>query len=404
MMPPAAPSLEILCFADTRFPIERANGWQTMATCHALAARGHDVTLITRPDTATPTRDPFAFYGLAPEPRLHLDVIDGPRLPNARRARFLLGAARRARARTGPVVFTRDLGLAAFLLRFPGARRPPVVYESHGLSAVVSAEMPSLLGKPELAPSPRKLRRLDRRERLVWRRADAYVTITRALGDELVSRFGPRERGMFVVPDGATLPDASLPESTAPNGRPPVAGYAGHLYPWKGVDVFIRALAMTPGIRGLIVGGHPGEPDRARIEALISDLGIANRVDLVGLVPPPLVRSHLERATLLVLPNTRSAISLRYTSPLKLFEYLTMGLPIVASDLPAIREVLTDRETALLVPPGDAAALSAAMSTLASDVPLCRALARAAQALAPSYSWDRRAARLEPALAEARAR
>ena len=49
----------------------------------------------------------------------------------------------------------------------------------------------------------------------------------------------------------------------------PVAGYAGHLYPWKGVDIFVNALAHTSGIRGLIVGGHPGEPDRARVEALV---------------------------------------------------------------------------------------------------------------------------------------
>ena len=61
----------VLYFADTRFPIERANGVQTMATCHALAARGHDVTLVVRPDTTPPARDPFAFYGLPRIAGLH---------------------------------------------------------------------------------------------------------------------------------------------------------------------------------------------------------------------------------------------------------------------------------------------------------------------------------------------
>src|SRR5258708_12486417 len=56
----------VLYLADIRFPLERANGIQSMATCHALAARGHEVTLVVRPDSQTPPRDPFAFYGLPP--------------------------------------------------------------------------------------------------------------------------------------------------------------------------------------------------------------------------------------------------------------------------------------------------------------------------------------------------
>ena len=55
----------ILYFADIRFPLERANGIQTMETCHALAGRGHEVHLVVRPDTHTPARDPFEYYGLA---------------------------------------------------------------------------------------------------------------------------------------------------------------------------------------------------------------------------------------------------------------------------------------------------------------------------------------------------
>ena len=57
---------------------------------------------------------------------------------------------------------------------------------------------------------------------------------------------------------------------------------------------------------------------------------------------------------MLVLPNPASAISTHFTSPLKLFEYMAAGRAIVASDLPAIREVLRDGENALLVTPGDA--------------------------------------------------
>jgi glycosyltransferase involved in cell wall biosynthesis len=233
----------------------------------------------------------------------------------------------------------------------------------------------------------------------VWRRAAAYVTITRALADELRSRFGDRDR-VFVVPDGASPPAASGPGSARGlvSGAPPLAAYAGHLYPWKGVDVFVRALALTPQIRGLIVGGHPRESDRQRVESLIDTLGLRDRVEMTGHVPPAEVPRHLCRATMLVLPNTASALSERYTSPLKLFEYLALGRAIVASDLPAIREILTPGETAWLVTPGDPRALAAGLSRLADDPALSARLSQAALALAPQYTWDARARRLDPAL------
>jgi glycosyltransferase involved in cell wall biosynthesis len=388
----------VLCFADTRFPIERANGLQTMATCHALAAGGHDVTLVVRPDTAAAARDPFSFYDLPAVGGLRIETIARSRGRRANRIRFLLSSLKRAAERPDATIWTRDLGLAAFLLQLPAARRPTVVYESHGIAPIVSEEMPRLLGDPDLAPTRRKLERLDARERRVWRRAPAYVTITRTLADDLAARYGPRPN-VFVVPDGAARSDPAPAPGEPARG---VAGYAGHLYPWKGVDVLVRALAIATGMRGLIVGGHPGERDRARIDALVAQLGVGDRVQITGLVPVRDVRRHLQQASILVLPNSASAISERYTSPLKLFEYLTLGRPIVASDLPAIREVLTHERTALLVPPDDPAALCGALERLSRDPALADSLGGAALALASQYTWAQRARRLEAALEAAR--
>ena len=391
--------MKLLYFADTRFPIERANGAQTMATCQALARRGHAVTLYVRRDTASPQRDPFEFYDLPPADGLEIAYMSAPRGEPWRRAHFLLNAALVASRTRDALVYTRDLGLASFLTQLPSLRRPKIVYESHGIAPVVSQELPELLGKPELAASPRKLERLDRRERRVWKRAPAYVTITRALADDLAARYGPRA-DVFVVPDAAASPAERSPVS--PNRRP-LAGYAGHLYPWKGVDVFVRALAAAPGVRGLIVGGHPGEADRARVEALARECGVTDRLEITGLVPQREVAPRLAVATMLVLPNVASTISERYTSPLKLFEYLALGAPIIASDLASIREVLQHERTALLVAPGDAGALAAAMTRLAGDPALSASLGAAARALAGEYTWERRAERLEPAI-EAAAR
>ena len=256
--------MTVWSFADTRFPIERANGAQTMATCQALALRGHDVTLVVR-GTPDPDRDPFRFYGVSPASRLQIDYVPTARGRLTNRLRFLSAAMSRARSSDG-LVYTRDLGLASLILNWPRLFPVRVVYESHGVAPIVSQELPRLLGQPALAPSPAKVRRLDRRERRVWTHAHAYVAITQALANELAARYGPRDR-VFVIPDGAPPPasdDRSRDDEPAPTARP-VAAYAGHLYPWKGVDVFVRALALAPEVDGLIVGGHPGEPDLARV-------------------------------------------------------------------------------------------------------------------------------------------
>ena len=88
--------MRILYLADIRFPLERANGIQTMETCHALASRGHTVTLVVRPDTQSPARDPFAYYELPTIRRLHIEqvVVKGPAA--LRRATYILRALGRA--------------------------------------------------------------------------------------------------------------------------------------------------------------------------------------------------------------------------------------------------------------------------------------------------------------------
>jgi len=138
--------VRISYFADIRFPIERANGVQTMETCHALARRGHQVRLVVRPDTAVPPRDPFAYYGLPEIPALRIEWCRVPAWPPARRVAYLAHALRRSLgARTADVVMTRDLSLAAALLRLPAAWHPPIVYESHGYAPAVSSDLPQIV-------------------------------------------------------------------------------------------------------------------------------------------------------------------------------------------------------------------------------------------------------------------
>jgi glycosyltransferase involved in cell wall biosynthesis len=405
--------MRILYFADIRFPLERANGIQTMQTCHALAERGHDVRLVVRQDTARPRRDAYSFYGLNATASLHIDRVASLSPAAVRRAWYLAGAARRAILTHADVILTRDLGAAACLLRVPAWARAPLVYESHGFAPVVAGDLRVMLSDGR-DTSPVKRRRLERRERRVWRGAAGYVTITRALAEELCERFGRRDR-VAVVPDGVRLVEHGPPDGIVTAGKTrndageprdpdspgpsaPVVGYAGHLYPWKGVDVLLRALALLPGVRGLIVGGHPLERDLGAMQRLADQLGLGGRVRFTGEVPPSKVASLLAQADVLVLPNSRTHLSARYTSPLKLFEYLAAGKPIVASDLPALREVLADGDNALLSEPGSAESLAAAVGRVIADRELARRLGAAARARVADYTWARRAERLEDLL------
>jgi glycosyltransferase involved in cell wall biosynthesis len=386
--------VRIRYFADIRFPLERANGVQTMETCHALARRGHEVCLVVRPDSSTPARDPWAYYGLPRVPTLTIEHVSAPASPSGRRAAYVAHSVWRSLGRSrADVILTRDLTIAGLLLRLPASARPPVVYESHGFAPAVSEELPNMLSNAAVL-SPAKRSRLETRERLVWSRANGYITITAALARELEGRFGPRAR-LAVVPDGARIPAADgvgLRRDAGTAG--PVVGYAGHLYPWKGPDVLLAALERLPGVRALIVGGLAGEPDLDRIRALAGRVA-PGRVTFAGQVEPPRVAGLLRQADVLVLPNTPGRVSAAYTSPLKLFEYMASGRPIVASDLPALREILRPDENAVLVEAGHAGALAAGIARVLGDGTLASRLAAQAREDVREWTWDKRAERIE---------
>ena len=390
--------MRILYFADIRFPLERANGIQTMETCHALAERGHDVRLVVKGDTQSPPRDPFDFYGLPRHARLVIERANAPAGAGlVARVGYLSFALGRAfgQARTD-ILMTRDLGVASLLLGIPKTMRAPLVYESHGYAPDVARALPGMIATAR-PPGAMKLRRLEAREADVWRRADGYVAITRGIVAHMESLAATRSR-VAVVPDGVRAAPAASPLPTTP-----LVGYAGHLYAWKGVDVLLRALTHVSDARLLIVGGHEKEPDLARLQALANELRIVNRVTFAGAVAPPAVAGYLAQAQILALPNPASAISTHFTSPLKLFEYLAAGRAIVASDLPAIREVLQDEGTALLVEAGRPEAFAAAITRLLGDRPLAEQLAHRAASHAAQFTWAKRAERLEALFGEVRA-
>jgi len=165
-----------------------------------------------------------------------------------------------------------------------------------------------------------------------------------------------------------------------------VVVYTGGLLAWKGVDVLIEAARKLPEPLFLIAGGMPDDVKRVRTLAA----GLPNvRID--GFQPPARVPLYLACADVASMPNrSRPAISSRYTSPLKAFEYMAAGLPIVASDLPSLREALAGQAGVVYASPDDPESLGLALSE-ALEGPL-------ASSPALEATWARRAERLLEAM------
>lgn len=388
--------MRVACLADIRFPMERANGIQTIETCHALARAGAEVELFVRRSDGRSDLACLQFYGLDPHPSLSLRRM--VRLPPGTltgRMAFALASLFALRSDRFDVVYSRDLGLADLILRF---RRLPLVYEAHTSAPLVSEEIPRLYGT-ERASSRRKIDRLRRRERRVCTGASRLVTITNELRHSLEKLYGPLAP-VQIIPDGARVPDTLPPFRKLERGERLHVYYIGQLYPWKGVDVLLDAMRELPEQELVIVGGLPPEPDLAHNQELAKKLSVADRVHFRGYLPPTRLAEERLRADIFVIPLGDSVIARHFTSPLKLFEAMAAGRPIVASDLPSIREVLTDDVDALLVPPGDPHALAAAIRRLARDEELRKRLAGAAGERIRQYSWDERGRKIFQLLKE----
>lgn len=177
----------------------------------------------------------------------------------------------------------------------------------------------------------------------------------------------------------------------------PLVLYAGSLYAGKGCDQILQAANRLTDVKFVCVGGRDAELNEFRRQA--AELNLTN-VEFKGAVPHAEIPQHLQAADILIAPFTADGrdvagkIIIPFSSPIKLFEYMAAGKPIVASNIGAIPEVIAHEENGLLVAPGDESDLVAAISRLLADRPLMETLSANAQRNAHSYSWDARVARI----------
>lgn len=208
------------------------------------------------------------------------------------------------------------------------------------------------------------------------RRADRILVLTDRLRDQLAADGIDPER-IRVVPSGVnpTLFDDASP--IAPHGGQCLL-FVGRLHPQKGVDTLIRAMADLPTAQLAIAGDGP---DRAQLERLAERLGVADRIRFLGFVAHDDVPALMRRADVFVMPSRYEELGTA------IIEAMACGLPVVASRVGGIPNLVADGDTGLLTPPGDAPALAAALRRVLTEPGLAGKLGAEARTRTAAYQW-----------------
>ena len=350
-----------------RLPTDRAHGYASMKMCEEFATLGTQVELLVPTRRFGIKNDPFEYYKIKRVfslDRLFATDFLG-RLENSRVAfaidqlTFLFSLWMRTFRHK--IVYTRDYQVALF------ARSKYIVLEVHSV--------------PE-------------REFLFLqavRRARRIIVISNGLKRLLVAN-GVPESKVLVAPDAVDLSEFDITPSREVwrahhvDQQKRIVLYTGHFYGWKGADTLAHAAASFPPYVELVLMGGVGQ-ELADFQKSYK----SPHVHVIGFQPREHIASFLMSADVLVLPNSaRPKISSHYTSPLKLFQYMASSVPIVASDVPSIREILTDESTFWFAP-DDERSLARIIEHVLTHPDEAREKAARAREEVKKYTWGSRA-------------
>lgn len=368
--------MKITVIAQGSIPAQTANSIQNMKMAGALAGLGNEVRVFAPgTDSSCDWAELASHYGL--KDRFEIQWI--PIRSFLRRYDFALRAVRAAQEWGAELIYTR-LPQAATLA---AGREIPTIFELHDLPSGTIG--PRLLRQFLKAPGALRL-----------------VVNTNHLADEIRKRYQLTGKKDFLAtaPNGVDLERyAQLPEPRTarktlrlPEGF--TAGYTGHLYAGRGIELILELARRLPSVRFLLVGGRPEDVAQRKQQARDLD-----NVHFTGFVPNAELPSYQAACDVFLMPYGHkvagsSGVDIaEFTNPLKMFEYLACGRPILASDLPILREILNS-DNAIILPSGDAQAWVSALQKLHDTPNQRKALGDAGKRTAAQFSWEMRAKRV----------
>lgn len=218
--------------------------------------------------------------------------------------------------------------------------------------------------------------------------ADVIVAVSEEVAVWL-ARFPQTRNKVRVLPNGVNY-DRYRPflPRVANRRKPLTLGFLGTLKPWHGVDCLLQAYALIvreiPESRLRIIGDGP---ERENLEALCVTLGIADHVSFTGAVTPSQVPHQLGEMDIGIAPYPK--LDEFYFSPLKIYEYMASGLPVIASDIGQIRQLIAHEQTGLLTPAGDIDAIANAVIWLHRNPQESNRIARNGQSkVLREHTWS----------------
>lgn len=362
--------MKILYAAASPVPSRAANSVHVVKMAQALADNGHNVTLMA-PKQAGASDDIFDFYGVG---RSFTFLPVETKKNRLGTILYGLQVVRKARAMNADFIFTRCLPTALI----SGLLFVPFLYERHS----------DFWG--------------SRTQEMMYRllvRLPAYrgtIVVSNALKHYFTGTLKTPERHVYVAPDGSDPIDLDQPSPFEKTAGRKTVGYIGHLYKGRGIDLIADLASLRPDYDFHIVGGN--DDDLAYWK---SELGTIPNMIFHGYVPHAATKAYLVNFDAILAPYQKKVMvalggnTEQWMSPLKIFESMSSGKPLICSDMPVLREALEDRINCLLCPPEDKDAWAAALDKLLLNPSYAKEIAqKALEDFLTKYTWKRRAANI----------
>jgi glycosyltransferase involved in cell wall biosynthesis len=320
-----------------------------------------------------------------------------PELARLASNRTIRRAAGRLVARLGRpgLIYQRHAALRTVGVELAESYNAPLVLEWNGSASWVFAHW-AHAAKPLKEPT---LSLIDTVERHVVRSADLIAAVSNEAG-QMALQAGATTSRLITSPNAVDLRavDSALRANSNPRDDQPLIGWVGSFGGWHGADLLVRAVRhLPPEARVLMIGEGR---ERPACQRLAGELGVFDRVIWKGRTQHDEALRLLAGCDVLVAPTVGLATGEPFFgSPTKLFEYMALARPIVASRLGQISEILEHDHSAVLVTPGDEKELGKAIGSLLAEPARSRRLAlEARRQVETAHTWDHRAAMIRSSL------